>query len=222
LALASTRGLIAVMAAAMIGLLVVLAAARAAAPGACLTGACAAGIATAFALLRAARIERRGGLSRSIAWSYGAYAAAVCLTALAAFPAIDRWQDLPQLARRIHADTQTGALALLDPDETTIAMLDHGLETPLAILTTGGHATQGAVDGWLASHGTRARVLVLLPGHAPGRVTQLLAHIHPLAAPGDGVAGNLVAAGAASIVQRYELPQGRRYALLGPVSPAHH
>jgi 4-amino-4-deoxy-L-arabinose transferase-like glycosyltransferase len=222
LALAATRALIAVMAALLVGLLAVLAIARAAAPGECLIAACAAGIATALALLRAAAVERRGGLARSIAWSYGAYAAAVCLTALAAFPAIDRWQDLPQLARRIHADTQSNTLALLDPDETTIAMLDHGLETKFAILTTGGQATRGAVDGWLASHGAQARVLVLLPGHAPGRVTQLLAHIQPLAAPADGVAADLVAAGAASIVQRYDLPQGRRYALLGPPFPAHH
>jgi 4-amino-4-deoxy-L-arabinose transferase-like glycosyltransferase len=221
LALAATRGLVAVIAAALIGLLAVLGAARAASASACLIAASAAGIATAIALLRAAQAQRQGGLARSVAWTYGAYAAAVCLTALAALPVIDRWQDLPQLARRIHADTQSGALALLDPDETTIAMLDRGLDTRFAILTTGGHATAGAVGGWLASHGASARVLVLLPGHAPGRVTQLLARLHPLSAPGDGVAAHLAAAGAASIVQRYELPQGRRYALLGPPSPAH-
>jgi 4-amino-4-deoxy-L-arabinose transferase-like glycosyltransferase len=222
LALAATRWLVALMAAALIGLLAVLGAARAASATACLIAAIAAGIAAAVALLRAAQAQRRGALRRSVAWTYGAYAAAVCLTALAALPAIDRWQNLPELARRIHADTQTGALALLDPDETTIAMLDRGLDTRFAILTTGGHATAGAVGGWLASHGASARVLVLLPGHAPGRVTQLLARLHPLSAPGDGVAAHLAAAGAASIVQRYELPQGRRYALLGPPSPAHY
>jgi 4-amino-4-deoxy-L-arabinose transferase-like glycosyltransferase len=222
LALAATRWLVALMAAALIGLLAVLGAARAASASSCLIAALAAGIATAVALLRAAHAQRRGALTRSVAWTYGAYAAAVCLTALAALPVIDRWQDLPQLARRIHADTQSGALALLDPDETTIAMLDHGLDTRFAILTTGGHATAAAVSGWLASHGAHARVLVLLPGHAPGRVTQLLARILPHGATGDGVAGSLTAAGAASIVQRYELPQGRRYALLGPPFAAHY
>lgn len=221
LALAATRALVAVMAAMLIGLLAVLGAARAAAPLACLSAAGAAGIATAIALLRAAGTQRRGALARSVVWTYSAYAAAVCLTALAALPVIDRWQDLPELARRIHADTRAGALALLDPDETTIAMLDRGLDTPFAVLTTGGHATAGAVGGWLASHGAQARILVLLPGHAPGRVTQLLARLHPLGAPGDGVAARLVDADTASIVQRYELPQGRRYALLGPPSPAH-
>jgi 4-amino-4-deoxy-L-arabinose transferase-like glycosyltransferase len=221
LALGATRWLVAAMAAALIGLLAVLGAARAASPGACLIAALAAAVATGVGLRRAARAQRRSALARSLAWTFGAYAAAVCLTALAAFPAVDRWQDLPQLARRIHADTRAGALGLLDPDETTIAMLDHGLDTRFVVLTTGGHATTEAVGGWLASHGASARVLVLLPGHAPGRVTRWLASLHPPVAAGDGVAGRLTAAGAARIVQRYELPQGRRYALLGPPSPPH-
>jgi 4-amino-4-deoxy-L-arabinose transferase-like glycosyltransferase len=221
LALAATRWLVAVMAAALIALLAVFGAAGAASPGACLIAGLTAAVATAIGLLRAAQAQRLGGLARSVAWTYGAYAAAVCLTALVALPVIDRWQDLPQLARRIHADTRAGALALLDPDETTIAMLDRGLDTPFVILTTGGSATAGAVGRWLATHGASARVLVLLPGHAPGRVTQLLASLHAPAAAGDGVAGTLAAAGAARLVERYELPQGRRYALLGPPSPPH-
>ena len=61
-----------------------------------------------------------------------------------------------------------------------------------------------------------ARVLVLLPGHASGELTHWLARWHHARAAGDGVAGTLVASGAAALVQRYELPQGRRYALLGP------
>jgi 4-amino-4-deoxy-L-arabinose transferase-like glycosyltransferase len=222
LALAATRWLVAVMAAALIGLLAVLGAARAASPGACVIAAGAAGLATGLALLRAARAQHRGRLTRSVTWTYAAYAAAVCVCALVALPAIDRWQDLPQLARRINTDTRAGALGLLDPDETTIAMLDHGLDTRFVILTTGGHATAEAVGDWLTAHGSSARVLVLLPGHAAGRVTRLLARIHPGAAAGDGVAGSLSAAGTARIVQRYELPQGRRYALLGPPSPAHY
>ena len=76
-----------------------------------------------------------------------------------------------------------------------------------------------AVDGWFAAHGKTARVLVLLPGHARGALTEFLARLQPLTAPGDGVAGTLTAAGAAALVARYELPQGRRYALLGPPAP---
>jgi 4-amino-4-deoxy-L-arabinose transferase-like glycosyltransferase len=175
------------------------------------------------ALLLAARAERSGDVSQSIGWIYSGYAAALCLSALVVLPVIDRWQDLPALARRIHADTAHERLALLDPDETTIAMLDFRLNTPFTILTTA-LATGGAelsaqrpVAGWFKQQGPAARVLVLLPGHAPGAVTLWLRQFLPRAsADGDGVAGALVATGTAALVRRYELPQGRRYALLGP------
>ena len=60
-------------------------------------------------------------------------------------------------------------------------------------------------------------MLVLLPGHAPAVTLRMARSLPPSARhPGDGVAGTLVADGVAALVQRYELPQGRRYALLGP------
>lgn len=99
-------------------------------------------------------------------------------------------------------------------------MLDHGLATPFAVLASGAAGPRGAVAGWFAMHGPAARVLVLLPGHASGALTEFLARLHPTLAPGDGVAGALTAAGAADLGARYELPQGRRYALLAP--PAAH
>jgi hypothetical protein len=169
----------------------------------------------AAALSLAVRAQRGGEPSRSLAWSYAGYAAALCLAARFALPIVDRWQDLPVLAARIHADTASQSLALLDPDETTIAILDHGLATPFTILTSGATA-RGVVAGWFAEHGPAARVLVLLPGHARGAVTEFLGRLKPLPASDDGVAGTLTASGAAALIARYELPQGRRYALLGP------
>ncbi|HEV2286987.1 MAG TPA: hypothetical protein VGR80_13150, partial [Steroidobacteraceae bacterium] len=174
----------------------------------------------AGALGFATRALRRGDLPRSVIWSYAAYAAAICLAARLILPVVDRWQDLPALAARIHADTLREPFALLDPDETTIAMLDHD-GARFEILTSGAAAPPATVGAWFAAQGPAARVLVLLPGHAGGPVTAFLAHRlpHP-AAPGDGVAGALAAAGAARIALRYELPEGRRYALLAP--PAQH
>ena len=58
-------------------------------------------------------------------------------------------------------------------------------------------------------------MLVLLPGHASGNLSRWLERFHRGPPPGDGVAAALVASGTAALVQRYELPQGRRYALLG-------
>ena len=188
------------------------------------------------ALLLAARGEHADNVQQSVGWIYSGYAAALCIAAVIVLPVIDRWQDLPALARLIHMDTAQQRLALLDPDETTIAMLDFRLATPFTILTTAdagaagsaaaargaatpaaGISTQQLVADWFRTEGPEARVLVLLPGHAPGAVTLWLGRFLRRAPDnGDGVAESLIASGTAALVQRYELPQGRRYALLGP------
>jgi hypothetical protein len=106
-------------------------------------------------------------------------------------------------------------------------MLDRGLETPVTLLkssdavesvVTGGGAPQ-LVAGWFASRGDMARVLVLLPGHTPGRLSRWFERFHRIPSPGDGIAAQLIASGSAALVTRYELPQGRRYALMGPPHP---
>jgi 4-amino-4-deoxy-L-arabinose transferase-like glycosyltransferase len=179
---------------------------------------------TFIATRLSAQAQARGDFPRSFGWTYTSYATALCLMALATFPAIDRWHDLGQLAQRIHADSTHGDLALLAPDETTIAMLDNGLRTRFTVLATDPDASGGdsaetpekLVSAWFNARGNSARVLVLLPGHAPGELTRLLDRVHPVQKPDDGMAGTLTAEGVASLLHRYELPQGRRYALLGP------
>jgi 4-amino-4-deoxy-L-arabinose transferase-like glycosyltransferase len=168
------------------------------------------------ALRRSQRAQARGALGQSLVWTYAAYAAALSLSALVAFPVIDRWQDLGGLARRIRADTAHQPLALLDPDETTLAIIDHGFSGSYSVLTG---TDVSAARRWFATRGSSARILVLLPGHAEGELTRWLARWYRARSPGDGVAGTLVASGTAALVQRYELPQGRRYALLGPPHP---
>src|SRR5579872_1694933 len=121
-----------------------------------------------YALGRAADAQRRGAVLRGFEWTYVAYATAFCITSLVVFPTIDRWQNLPALAVRIHLDTEGERLALLDPDETTIAMLDRRLRTPFTALATDAHPAQDIVRKWFGLEGPSARVLVLLPGHAPG------------------------------------------------------
>ncbi|MDB6042422.1 MAG: hypothetical protein JWM63_973 [Gammaproteobacteria bacterium] len=176
-----------------------------------------------IALRQSARAQGRGDLYRSFAWTYAAYAAALCMTSLAIFPALDRLYDLPQLAQRIHADSEHNELALLAPDETTIAMLDYRLRTRFTILSTDDATPEQVVSDWFNTRGSSARVLVLLPGHGSGELTPLLNRIHPVREPDDGTAGTLTAEGVASFVQRYDLPHGRRYALLGPpAAPIRH
>jgi 4-amino-4-deoxy-L-arabinose transferase-like glycosyltransferase len=172
---------------------------------------------TVITLLFASNMLRSGDPLRSLAWTYTAYAATLTLSGLAIFPVIDRWQDLPSLARNIHDDARSGPLALLDPDETTIAMLDHRLRTQFVALDTQTDTPANVVSAWLRSQGHDAHVLVKLPGRTPGDVKRLLDRIHPTPAPDDGVAATLVSSGVATVERRYELAEGRRYALLGVV-----
>jgi 4-amino-4-deoxy-L-arabinose transferase-like glycosyltransferase len=169
----------------------------------------------AITLLFASNMLRSGDPLRGLAWTYTAYAATLTLSGLAIFPVIDRWQDLPTLARNIHEDTRGGSLALLDPDETTIAMLDHRFRTQFVVLNTQSDSAVNVVSGWLRAQGRQAHVLVKLPGRTPGDVKRLLDRVHPTPAPGDGVVAILASSGVATVVHRYELPEGRRYALLG-------
>ncbi|HEY6927084.1 MAG TPA: glycosyltransferase family 39 protein [Steroidobacteraceae bacterium] len=171
----------------------------------------------------AAKAQDRGNLHGSFGWTCTAYVAAVCVMAIATFPTIDRWQDLSKLAGEIHTDSQHTQLALLDPDETTIAMLDDELRTRFTILSID-PAVPGApaptreqvVSDWFNTRGPTARVLVLLPGHAPGELTRLVGRFRTIKPPDDGAAGELRSHGIATLERRYELPQGRRYALLRP------
>jgi len=220
LAVTGTRVLVAALAGVLLAALALLIVSGTGPPLGCLAAALAAGIPAIAALLLATRSEQRGDLQRSLLWSYTAYAAAVCFSALALLPVLDRSQDLPGLAQRIHADCARAPLALLDPDETTIAMLDRGLGTRFTILTTDRQLPRAAVSGWFGDQGREARVLILLPGHARGTLTRYLELLHTPPPQSDGIAGSLTASGTAALVRRYELPQGRRYALLGPPPPS--
>jgi 4-amino-4-deoxy-L-arabinose transferase-like glycosyltransferase len=208
-----TRWLIGLIAALLASALGVLALAGATPPRATLAAITALVAFVATALVAARRAQERGNLPDTLVYSYGAYGAALTLSACIAFPFIDRGQDLQALAAAVHTDTRHGSLALLAPDETTLAIIDHGHAGSFSVLDQTDPAT---VRAWFGAHGPESRVLVLLPGHAPGVLSQWLARWHPPAQPGYGAAADLLAAGAASPVRLYQLPQGRRYALLGP------
>jgi 4-amino-4-deoxy-L-arabinose transferase-like glycosyltransferase len=215
-ALAATRALVAIIAcvfAAALGLLAALAnrPAKLAEAAAAVTV-----VVLSLIMLRfAARLQHDEKFTASIIVTYGSYALALIVSGMFVLPEIDRWQDLGALAQRIERDAGAGELAVLNPDETTIAMLDYRSRTTFAALAARPAEAPRVVSQWLQVRGGEAHVLVLLPGHAPGAVTELIGRWLSRAAPNDGLAGELAAAGSARITGRYELPQGRRYALLG-------
>jgi 4-amino-4-deoxy-L-arabinose transferase-like glycosyltransferase len=168
-----------------------------------------------FSALRfAAAFARSNEYIESIFATYAGYALAFVVSGLLVLPVIDRWQNLGALARRIEHDAAGVELAVLNPDETTIAMLDYRLRATFTPLSAAPTDSGRIVADWLQLHDSQARILVLLPGHAPGDVTRLLSRWHTPAPANDGVAAALETAGSARIVARYELAQGRRYALL--------
>ena len=168
----------------------------------------------------AARLDREGHHPQGLMAGYAAFAVAVTVFGIAAFPSIDRWQDLGWIGERVHFETLDNDLALLQPDETTLAFVDHPLRTRFVALADRTQAPERLVSDWFRAHGERARVLVMLPGRAAGELTTLISRWHTFASPGDGVAHQLEVSGVARIVARYELPHGRRYALLAPAKEA--
>jgi len=231
-ALAGTRAIVGLIAAAAVALLGLLSVASGNLTY--LTTAAAMAALAIMALKFAAFMQGRDDLPRSLAWTYSAYAATLTLGGLAMFPTIDRWQDLPALAREIREDSRGAPLALLNPDETTIAMIDHRplsivdrgrgpeaasslpVPVPFSVLDSSTQSPEIVVASWFRERGSRAHVLVKLPGRGPGELSRLLDRIMPSEPPGDGVAGTLSSEHVVSIIHRYELPHGRRYALLGP------
>jgi len=216
LALQGTRVLVRAIAWIIAAALLLLGAAGSIAVITAIAGALLAVACAHVACTRATLAQREAGVSAGLGWTYTGYVAALSVACMVTFPVIDRWQSLPLLAQRIHADSAGRALALLDPDETTIAMLDRGFATPFTLISSAGHGPQAAVSLWWQAHPRDGRVLVLLPGHSSGNLTQFLGRFITLTPAPDGVAADITRAGAAAIVERYQLPQGRRYALLGP------
>ncbi|MEJ0037637.1 MAG: glycosyltransferase family 39 protein [Gammaproteobacteria bacterium] len=175
---------------------------------------------TILCLVKAGQLDANGEHVGSLATTTAGFAIAMVLGSVAIFPAIDRWQDLPALGRAIHRDHAGKPLALLQPDETTLAMLDDSPRTPPFSLRAKPGVASDAVSRWFCEHPTDGRLLVMLPGHAPGEVSRFLGRWWREKQPGDGDAASLERDGMAKLLLRYELPHGRRYAVMGPASPA--
>ncbi|HRX90604.1 MAG TPA: hypothetical protein P5528_14280, partial [Steroidobacteraceae bacterium] len=155
----------------------------------------------------------------AIAGIFVAYVATILVGANELMRALTPWYDLPKVAAEIHADVADTPCGLLQPDETTIAMLDYRLRTRCQILRGPTTASAELASRWFEVQGARARLVVRLPGRAPGEVSALLAELGlRQRAPRDGLAADLVAQQIARIERRYAMPHGRRYALLAPAA----
>jgi len=176
-------------------------------------------IAAASSVWRSLQSQRQHRLHATLGWLYAAYALAMVVGGSAMIPQIDHWQNLKILAQAIKRDTTGHALALLQPDETTIAILDDQLQTPSITLEGSQQQQLQLVTHWLHSNAAHSLILIDLPGHASGKLTQLLNRFRKQSIPDDGILATLQRQHVARLVARYELPQGRRYALIESEQP---
>ena len=169
--------------------------------------------ASAIALAIARRLKRRRVWPKMMAAAFAAFAIAIMTTAVATFPAIDRWQDLAEVVRAVDRDVGARPLALYAPDETTVAVVDRTLAGERRDISEPG--TIEAIRAVLA-HADSSVFLVLLPGRGDGPVFRRLRSLGIKVRPPapSPVVRELTTHLGLSVERVYEVPQGRRYALL--------
>jgi 4-amino-4-deoxy-L-arabinose transferase len=177
----------------------------------------AAGVAGGLALaVRSLRRLREKNIWHGLALCYAAYLVSMTLTASYIYFVIDGWQDLAVIARAVRHDVGDRPLILMQPDETTRAIIDmHAVLVPHIVRAEEGAGAQRRLQSLLVRL-PQARILLLERVRAGGGATQWLVQ-HGLKAPARASrSANLAWAGAQGlvIVSQYALPQGRRYTLL--------
>jgi 4-amino-4-deoxy-L-arabinose transferase-like glycosyltransferase len=163
------------------------------------------GTLTAALALVFARGYLRGGMWQPfLATSCAGFMLSVLAACSVLFPGIDRWQDDASLIAQIDRDTEGRDLDLYAPDETTVAIVD--LYAPR-------HRGR-----WHIRQSVTASpaMLVLLPGHSAGPFSRALSALGiKMKSPSSGKALDAVEQQGPLRVERiYEVPEGRRYALL--------
>jgi hypothetical protein len=120
------------------------------------------------------------------------------------FPGLDRWQDNAAVIAQIDRDTDGRDLDLYAPDETTVAIVD--LDAPR-------HRGRWHIRSTVT---TSPAMLVLLPGHGAGSFSRTLRELGiSMKSPSGGKQLDaLRRAGTLRLERIYEVPEGRRYALL--------
>lgn len=155
----------------------------------------------------------------SVGWCYAIYLLTVTAAGLTVFPVFDQVQDLGSIAESVRRDAAARPLALLKPDETTIAMMDYRSGASITVLNDDDQDALRLAQQWFIAHPTEGLLLVRLPGSQPGVLAPLVKWFQSPRQPSDGVLAELERAHIGQLYKRYELPLGRRYALIEKLSP---
>jgi 4-amino-4-deoxy-L-arabinose transferase-like glycosyltransferase len=166
-----------------------------------------------IALALAWRRLRRGAPRRAIYAVYAANLAWLCAISSASFPAIDQQHDLSSIGRALAGDLEGRTLVLWRPDETTRAFIDMEFGgRDRAVASTDDMAHLVAV----LEREPDARVLLQMPGHADGPMSEWLRRygVRSRTRPSQPVEwADLVERGLV-VNNSYDVPDGRRYSLL--------
>lgn len=175
--------------------------------------------ATVLALGVGSRALAQARWSQAMIAVFTAYCAGVTAVALAIFPVLDRWQDLGALMRAIGHDAGDRSIALYAPDETLTAIADRAFSAPGRPVA---HVDSVAEGRRLLTGPNPPVLIVSLPGHGDGAMTRRLRSwgIHVRPPPLTTHAEQLAQELGLTLEHVYELPQGRRYALLTQPEPA--
>jgi hypothetical protein len=159
------------------------------------------------------RTLRQREWRRTMAATMAGFLLSLLATAAVVFPAMDRWQDLDQLVRAIDRGVAGRPVALYSPDETIVATIDRVLGARAAHIA---HATSIPAARALLESAEPPVFVIRLKGAGTGAVLERLKSLGvPVRPPRETPALHELTTQLPLVVERtYELPQGRRYALL--------
>jgi 4-amino-4-deoxy-L-arabinose transferase len=173
----------------------------------------------AVAFVFAFRSLRSGTWPSYLATTWAGFVLTVLAACSLLFPDIDRLQDYASIVRRIDADSAARDLDLYQPDETTVAVVDLYAARHRGrwhIFESGAPRTvsDGAAD-------SRA-ILVRLPGVGAGPLGRALQGfgVKTTSSSGARAIDVLARANGLHIERSYDMPDGRRYALLAATESA--
>jgi 4-amino-4-deoxy-L-arabinose transferase-like glycosyltransferase len=172
-------------------------------------------VVTLTALLKARRYARQAAWRPFLAAVFGAFAISFVASGWVLFPAIDALQDIGSVMHQIDRDAGARPLALFAPDETTVALTD--LDAPQH--RGRWHIVSNAAEHAALVHDTGPAVLlVLLPRHAEGPLSRTLraCGVKVPPPPPAPILHQLEEQLGLAVERVYQVPGGRRYALLAP------
>jgi hypothetical protein len=169
----------------------------------------------AILAVRAASAARAGDMRRAQFELVLAYCLLLIVPAWPLYREVDSWQDLPSLARAIESDASGRPLILMAPDETTRAVIDMYARSDAELVRGPPDAASVAALRDRVAREPGALVVTLLPGR---ELTGALRRSAQRLGIGAGMRSDdlppWIAASGLRVAHRYELPNGRRYALL--------